>query len=408
MSTPGKKNILVVTADAGFGHRTAAKAIAVALEDAYGEECSVEVVNPLDNRRAPAILRETQSEYDKFVTQVPELWRINYQISDTAVPGAVVERGLTVLLFRVMRSILKKFEPAAVVSTHPFFMAPMNAYITIRNLNIPFLTAVTDLTNIHRLWFNPGADFTLLPTEEAYNEALASNLSAERLRTTGIAINPAFVKETRSKQELRAELGWAQGIPTALVVGSKRVKNLMAVLHLINHSGLPIQLVLIAGGDDRLFSQLQSTEWHTATHIYNFVTTMPQFMHAADLIISKAGGLTVTEALACGLPLLLVDVTPGQEEGNAAYIVDRGAGDLAENPVGALETLYHWLNRENRLLNERAAVSASLGRPRSAYTIADLTWQAASNGRQVPKSRLREWAPRLKELLSSSDISVSE
>lgn len=403
-----KKRILIVTADAGFGHRTAATAVAAALTDAYGEECTVEVINPLDDRRAPAILRETQNEYDKFVSRMPELWRINYQISDTAVPAAVLDRGLTVLLFRVMRSIIKNVEPAAVVCTHPFFMAPMNAYLTLRSLNIPFLTAITDLTNIHRLWFNPGADYCLLPTDEAHAESLSSSLPPERLFVTGIPVNPAFVKETRSKEEIRAELGWAQGIPTALVVGSKRVKNLMSVLHLINHSGIPLQLVLVAGGDDRLFTQLQATEWHTATHIYNFVTTMPQFMRAADLIISKAGGLTVTESLACGLPLLLVDVTPGQEEGNAAYVVDHGAGELAETPVESLEILFHWLNREHRLLNERAAIAASLGRPRSAYTVAEFTLKAASDGRRVPKSRLREWAPRLRELLRSSNISETE
>jgi 1,2-diacylglycerol 3-beta-galactosyltransferase len=405
---PERKHILVVTADAGFGHRSAAKAVAAAIQDAYSEACTVEIVNPLDDRRAPAILRETQSDYDKFVRQMPDLWRLNYQISDSAVPGAVVERGLTILLFRVMRSIIKKTQPDAIVCTHPFFMAPMNAYITIRKLGIPFLTSITDLSNIHRMWFHQGADLCLLPTQEAYDQALSSSFPSERLVVTGIPVHPAFVKETRAKDELRADLGWAAGMTTVLVVGSKRVKNLMSVLHLLNHSGLPIQLVLVAGGDDALFSQLKSTEWHTATHLYNFVTTMPQFMRAADMIISKAGGLTVTESLASGLPLLLVDVTPGQEEGNAAYVLDHGAGELAENPVEALEILYHWLDRDAAMLRERARNSAELGRPRSAYVVAELARQAALNGRLVPKSRLREWAPKIMELLRSNDISVSD
>lgn len=405
---PERKNILVVTADAGFGHRSAAKAVAAAIEDSYGEDCSVEVVNPLDDRRAPAILRETQNDYDKFVRYMPELWRLNYQLSDASVPGAVLERALTVLLFRVMRSILKDTRPDAIVCTHPFFMAPMDAYITIRKLGIPFLTAITDMTNVHRLWFHHGTDLCLLPTQEAYEQAVANNFPSDRLQVTGIPINPAFPKETRSKVELRAELGWATGMTTLLVVGSKRVRNLMSVLHLLNHSGLPIQLVLVAGGDDALFTQFKNTEWHTATRMYNFIDNMPQLMRAADLIISKAGGLTVTESLACGLPLLLVDVTPGQEEGNAAYVVDHGAGELAENPVDALEALYHWLDRDGVQLREMQRASAELGRPRSAYLVADLTWKAAQTGRMVPRSRLRELGPRLIELLRSNDISITE
>lgn len=182
----------------------------------------------------------------------------------------------------------------------------------------------------------------------------------------------------------------------------------MKVLHLLNHSGLPIQLALVAGGDDELFSQFQATEWHTVTHMYNFVTNMPQLMKAADIVVSKAGGLIVTEALACGLPLLLVDVTPGQEEGNAAYVMEHEVGELAGSPVDALETLYHWLDRDAQLLRKRTAAATALGRPRSAYTVAEIVWQEAHSGRRVPVSRLREWAPRLIELLRSVDISDSD
>jgi 1,2-diacylglycerol 3-beta-galactosyltransferase len=403
-----RKKALILTADAGFGHRSAANAVAAAMQDAYAEQCEVEVLNPLDDRRTPAFLRDSQADYDYFVRQMPDLWRLNYNFSGQPVPAVVMEQALTVLLFRVMRSVLKNTAPDVVVCTHPFYMAPMNAYITLRSLTTPYLTAITDLTHIHRLWFNRGADLCLVPTEEAYQQARFVRFPANRLEVTGIPVNPAFVKETRSKEELRAELGWAPGIPTALVVGSRRVRNLMGVLHILNHSGLPLQLVLVAGGDDELYAQLKATEWHTIAHVYNFVTTMPQFMRAADLVISKAGGLVVTESLACGLPLLLIDVTPGQEEGNASYVIARGASERAADPAQALETLYHWLDRDRQLLDERAEKAGLLGRARSAYNVAGLAFQAAQHGRMVPRSRLRQWAPRLKKLLSAFDIPISD
>jgi 1,2-diacylglycerol 3-beta-galactosyltransferase len=405
---PEPERILVLTADAGFGHRAAANAIAAALEDAYAGRCTVEVVNPLDDKRTPSFLRSSQTDYDKFVRQMPNFWKLNYKISTSSVPAAVLERALTVLLFSVIRSIIKRYRPAAILSTHPFYMAPMNAYITLRKLNIPYLTVVTDLTHVHRLWFNRGADYLLVPTQEAYEQSLHRRSLAGRLQVTGVPVNPAFVKETRSAEEIRSQFGWAPAIPTALVVGSKRVKNLIGVLNILNHSGLPLQLVIVAGGDDELYAQLQATQWHLPTHLYNYVTTLPQFMKASELIISKAGGLIVTEALACGKPLFLVDVTPGQEMGNASYVLENGAGELATNPVRALEVMCHWLEHDAQILRQRTAVAASLGRPRSAYTIADYAWQAAEQGRKVPESRLRAWAPRFKKLLHTFDISVSD
>jgi 1,2-diacylglycerol 3-beta-galactosyltransferase len=336
---------------------------------------------------------------------MPDFYKLNYQFSDSPLPTAVLESAFTVLLFPAIRLMLKKFKPDAILTTHPFYMAPLNAYITLRKLPIPFITVITDLTSIHRVWFNQGADYCLLPTEEAYHEALENNLTPEMLQVTGIPVNPAFAAETRPKAAIRAELGWAPDVITALVSGSARVKNLMNFLHALNHSGFQLQFVLIAGGDEKLYQQYKSTEWHTLTHIYNFVDRMPQFMHAADLIIGKAGGLTVTESLACGLPFLLVDVTPGQEIGNAQYLIQHGAGERANNPIESLEILFHWLERDHRLLNERASRAAQLGKPHSADLAAELAWQAAEKGRGVPSSRLVAWGPRFKELLRTFDIS---
>jgi 1,2-diacylglycerol 3-beta-galactosyltransferase len=402
------KRILILTADAGFGHRSAANAIAAAFQDAYAGRCIVQIANPMDDKHLPPIIRDSQADYDKIVRQMPDFYKLNYQISDGSVPVAVIERALIVLLIRVIRTMIRDFNPDVIVTTYMLYMAPLDAYITLRKLPIPFITVVTDLTNIHRIWFNQGADLCLLPTEEAFEQALSSGMTPDIARLTGIPVNPAIAAETREKSAIRADLGWAPNIPTALVVGSKRIRHLMNFLNVFNHAGFQLQFVLVAGGDEDLYEQFKATEWHSVTQIYNYTDRMPQFMHASDLIIGKAGGLTVTEALACGLPFLFVDVTPGQEEGNAAYVLSRGAGELAHNPIDALEILFHWLYRDHRLLDERARNSLALGRPCSAYTVAELAWQAAEKGRSVPTSRLLAWVPKFKELLKTFEITVTE
>jgi 1,2-diacylglycerol 3-beta-galactosyltransferase len=174
----------------------------------------------------------------------------------------------------------------------------------------------------------------------------------------------------------------------------------------INHSGFPIQLALVAGGDDELYAQLKAIEWHIPTHLYNFVKNMPTLMHASDGLISKAGGLIVTEALACGLPMIFMDVTPGQEEGNVDYVIRNGAGESAAEPIDVLEVLAHWLEHDQTLLHEQACQSRALGRPRSAYAAADYIWELAEPGKfSVPESR-QSVIPKLVELLNQFGVSA--
>jgi 1,2-diacylglycerol 3-beta-galactosyltransferase len=400
------KRILILSADAGFGHRSAANAIAEALQETHGRECAIDVVNPLEDVGAPMLLRESQSDYDKLATEAPKVYRFSYEASDSAVPTAIVEGALTVMLFQTMRNLVRRIQPHAIVTTYPLYQAPLGAVSALGQRDIPLLTVVTDLATVHRLWFHDAADLCLVPTQTVRDLAIGYGVPAERVEITGIPVNPRVARRADTREALRARLGWQPDLTTVLAVGSRRVRDLPDFLHVLNHSGLPIQLVVVAGGDDKTYQQLVNTEWHHPTQVYNFVTNMPELMQASDCLISKAGGLITTEALACGLPLLLIDVIPGQETGNAQFVIDGGAGALAETPVDELEILFHWLDHGGELLRLRAHNAQRLGRPRAAYAVADLAWQGALQGTS-PKRReasLRA-LPRLRELLARNGIS---
>jgi 1,2-diacylglycerol 3-beta-galactosyltransferase len=371
------KRVLILTADAGFGHRSAANAIAAALEEKYGPECLVEIANPLDDERTPSILRDSQEDYDRLVREMPEVYKLRYQFSDNAVPASIMESAVTVMLFKVIQDLIQRSKPDVIVATHPLYPAPLSAVIATGSRNVPFVTAITDLGKVHRSWFNPAAALTLAPTEAVRVLAAEYSIPAEKVRITGIPVDPRLLQPGEDKHALRQRLGWQPDLTTVLVAGSKRVKKIADAVHVINHSGFLIQLALVAGGDDELHKRWNGTEWHLPAHLYNYVKNMPEMMRAADLIVSKAGGLIVTEALACGLPLLLVDVTPGQEEGNAAYVVENGAGELADTPLKVLETLAHWLGNGGQRLAEHAAKACGLGRPQAAAEAAELIYEAA-------------------------------
>ena len=102
---PTAKRILILTVDTGFGHRSAAKAIAAALQELYGERCLVEIVNPMDDERVPNLLRNSGDDYDRVVREMRGLYKLNYAIGNTPAPSAIVDGVMTVVLLFLIPAI---------------------------------------------------------------------------------------------------------------------------------------------------------------------------------------------------------------------------------------------------------------------------------------------------------------
>jgi UDP-N-acetylglucosamine:LPS N-acetylglucosamine transferase len=119
------KRILILTADYGYGHRSAAKAIAQALQETYGNDCQVEIINPMDHPHASALLRDGTNGYDKLVREAPDLYKLGYEVGDTQVISSFVKSGLTVMLFNALREIIHQKRPDVIVCTHSPSGRPM-------------------------------------------------------------------------------------------------------------------------------------------------------------------------------------------------------------------------------------------------------------------------------------------
>jgi len=380
------KRILILTADYGYGHRSAANAIAEALRATHGDDCEVEIVSPLDDPRAPAFLREGESRtYDKVVREAPDLYRLGYRAGESRFAGHLLNGSWTLMLLNILRELIRQKQPDVIVCTYLFYQSILSAVFTLEDHHIPLLTVVTDLETLHPSWFHPVADLCLVPTQTAYNLAIEAGLPAEKVKIVGIPVRPELVKGDQDQGALRTSLGWQEDLFTVLAIGSKRVGHLYDALQVLNHSGFPLQLAIAAGGDKDLYLCCKETEWHVETHVYNFVTEMGTFMRAANCVMGKAGGLTVSEALACGRPMILVDVIPGQETGNANYVVSGDAGVLATNPPDVLEIMCHWLEKDRSYYQEQAQNARRLGRPQAAFDIAELTWEAVSSREVEPQ-----------------------
>lgn len=372
-----KKHILILMTEIGFGHKSAARAIAAAIEADYGDECTVTIANPMSDDKTPGLLRRIQSNYDQLV-QDEQTYELLYKAGDRPLTAAMLEGGLALLLIEAINETVESVAPDVIIVVQQNYLAPLQVMFRLNRKRIPVMTVITDLTTIHRMWYNPVSDLCVVPTQAAYATGVKHQYPEEKLRLIGIPVHPAIDAEQRSKSELRAEFGWRDDRVTALVVGSKRVTRLPHKLRGLNHSALPLQLVLVAGGDDDLHRQFEAIHWNLPTHIYNYVDNMPALMRAADCIITKAGGLIVSESLAAGLPLLLAHIIEGQETGNATYVVENGAGAVAEDPLTLLETMFLWLADDQKLLKSKMEKARRLGKPRAAHEIAALALELAA------------------------------
>ena len=119
------KRILILTADAGFGHRSAAKAIEVALQELHPADCVVEIVNPMQDERVPAVLRRSGADYDWAVREIPRLYQLGYEAADSVPSSVMVHGTMAAMLFGVMGDLIGRHQPDAIIALYPLYQAPL-------------------------------------------------------------------------------------------------------------------------------------------------------------------------------------------------------------------------------------------------------------------------------------------
>ena len=382
-----KKRFLIITSDAGFGHRSAAIAVQKGLETLYPEQVECKVINPIQETDTPTVLKPIEKGYDLSVRFSPALYRLSYEASDSRQVSEVVEGALGIMLQRILAETITSFKPDAILNTNEMFNKPIGKALQETDCRVAAFTVVTDLADVHSLWFAPEPDLFFIANAWVKVKALESDVPEEKIVISGIPVSPEFASRPMDKRPLRESLGLAPDLLTVLFVGSGRVSNLEDYLGALVGMDLPMQAVVIAGGNDELYKKLIGRHYDFPLEVRNFEHNVPQWMMASDVLVTKAGGLIVSEGLAAGLPILLIDFLPGQEEGNVRYLLSHQAGALVHNEGEFRAMMAYWLAQEGANLKRAAQASAGIGHPEAALTVAKALWEAAASP-QEPKAGL--------------------
>jgi processive 1,2-diacylglycerol beta-glucosyltransferase len=374
--------VLLLSVSAGAGHVRAADALTACAEN---ELPDVEALHLDVMDYASKTFRKLYADaYLKLINKHPALWGMLYQMTADARSDATLHkmrRSIERLNTRALRRRIAEFAPDAIVCTHFLPAEILMHEIRRGRMSVPVWVQVTDF-DLHRMWVIPHMTGYFAANDEIGFRMRAIGMAGASVHVVGIPIMPPFARPP-GRGECAHELGLDPERRTLLLMGGGAgVGHLEQVAE--NLLTLPgdFQLIVLAGKNVAALEALKAMAARFPGRLapHGYTQRVERLMVCADLVITKPGGLTSSECLAIGVPMVVHSPIPGQEERNADYLLEQGAALKAVDPVGLLYRVGELLESPERLAAMRARTRA-LARPHAARAVLDVVLAHAENPR---------------------------
>ncbi|MFD2610981.1 MGDG synthase family glycosyltransferase [Paenibacillus gansuensis] len=343
-----KKRVLLLSEGFGAGHTQAAHALSVNLRKlSPGIQTRVfELGSFLHPTIGPWIL----SAYRKTVTSQPRLVGMMYRSNYKKSLNRFTQLALHRIFYTQATTIIRQLRPDAIVCTHPIPNAVISRLKRL-GLNVPLVTVITDY-DAHGTWMYPEVNKYLVSTAEVKQKLLQRGVPSGKIQITGIPVHPNFW-EQHNKEEIRQRFG-LKNMPTVLVMGGGwgLVSNQELLEYMANWNQ-DVQMIICLGSNEKARAELEQNPVFRKEniHLLGFTKEVDKLMEVSDLLVTKPGGMTCTEGMAKGIPMLFYKPLPGQEEENAQYFTQLGYGEQ----ISSFVTVDRWLNT---LRDDYATVAA--------------------------------------------------
>lgn len=367
------KRLLILSVSAGAGHVRAAQAVEAAARAASPalEPTHLDLLTLV-----PADFRKLYGQqYIKLVEKLPQLWSFLYAKSDRPSRDSLVgklKRAAEKLNTRKLTAEIERLAPDLILATH-FLPAELLSRQKARGRKLPPLwVQVTDF-DVHALWVHEHVDRYCVASEEVAFRLADRGVAKEKIVVTGIPVMPQFAAG-QSRAECAQELGVAPGKFTVLMMaGGAGVGGLDELAERLLRLPDDLQLIALAGRNEELLRRLRNLAKDHPGRLYplGFTTTVERVMTVSDLVVTKPGGLSVSECLAKGRPMLLVSPIPGQEERNADYLLEAGAAIKAVD-AATLQFKLGRLMADRTRLRAMSEAAHRIARPNAAADVVAL------------------------------------
>lgn len=365
-----KKRVLLLYISVNSGHQKAALAIEKAL-NLLDPEVEILNINSF-NYTNPLVEKVINRTYLGVIKNRPEVWEYLYDN-----PKVFRSLGrLRDLIHRFnsgkLKTLLDEFKPDAIACTQAFPCGMIADYKISFGLDVPLIGVLTDCYP-HSYWFFDSVDYYVVNSEAATNKLAEHGIPREKIKIYGIPIDPKFADNVDSDAVI-GRLGLDAKRPTVLIMGGGQGLGPIAELvNELNRASSPPQMIAVAGSNKRLFDWLERRKrsLKAKTVVYGFTSEVDELMVASTLIVTKPGGLTLSEALSKRLPIIILNPIPGQEAKNTEYLLSEGVAVKADNAADAALLVDMLLGNRSKL--EQMRVNAQrIAKPRSSVDIAKL------------------------------------
>jgi processive 1,2-diacylglycerol beta-glucosyltransferase len=330
-----KKRVLLLSEGFGAGHTQAAHALSVSLRILSPDIQTrvLELGSFLHPTLAPWIL----TAYRKTVTKQPKLYGLMYRSQYKKSLNRFTQLALHRIFYAQTAAVINQLRPDTIVCTHPFPNAVISR-LKRAGLNVPLCTVITDY-DAHGTWVSSEVNKYLVSTPGVKEKLLTWGIMSDAIEVTGIPVHPNFW-EQHNREELRAQFG-LKAMPTVLIMGGGwGLMNNKETMRYFTDWREKIQLIICLGNNEKALAELSVDErfQHENIRLLGFTREVDKWMDVSDLLITKPGGMTCTEALSKGIPMLFYKPIPGQEEENLQYFTQRGFGE----EITSEATIDHW------------------------------------------------------------------
>ncbi|MDF9850155.1 MULTISPECIES: glycosyltransferase [unclassified Paenibacillus] len=333
-----KKRVLLLSEGFGAGHTQAAYALSSSLRklSPHIQTRVLELGNFLNPKMAPLIV----SAYRKTVTSQPRLMGYVYRHQKSF--NRLTTLALHRLFYTHTQNIVRQLKPDIIVCTH---FIPSAVVSRLKRLDpgfkAPLVTVITDY-DAHASWISPEVDRYLVSTPEVKAKLHRRSVPSAKIQVTGMPVHPSFW-EHPGRQEILEQFS-LQDLPTVLVMGGGwGMMNDNVVNEGLAGWREKVQIVFCLGRNEKLLDEMKADPAyrHPNISLIGFTRDIDKLMEVSDLLVTKPGGMTCSEGLAKGIPMLFHNPLPGQEEENVRYFTSAGLGEA----ISSLEVVDKWMER---------------------------------------------------------------
>lgn len=370
MTQTKHKRVLLMYISQVSGHRQGAVAIAKSLKS-LNPDCEVLSINGF-GYIYPLMEKIINTAYMGVIKRAPKIWEYLYDNPKIIKLSEKWKQSIHKSSHKKLKPLIEEFKPDVVVCTQAFPCGMVADYKKAHHLPMTVIGVLTDYAP-HLYWLHEGVDYYVVPSQEAHDRYVKEGIPAHRIKVLGIPIRIKFAQPL-DRQAIAKKLGLDCDIPTVLIMGGGQGLGPMkeAVKSLV-HLGRPLQLIVICGTNVKLVHWIKKIQRQTNKKIlfYDYASNVDELMEVSTLIVSKPGGMTTSECLAKGLPMVIIDPIPGQEERNSQFLVNQGVAMRVENKHHIAHAI-EWLLNDPKQLAAMKQAALKNGKPMAAQDIARL------------------------------------